>query len=65
VRIAGQNGGSITGLAPPGSGQIVADATIVAIDPSGIPLTFFDTADIISMTGDFSLATARICAALT
>jgi hypothetical protein len=65
VRISGQNGGSITGVAPPGSGTIVANATIVAVDPSGIPLTAFGPQDIVSLNGNFAQATAEICAALT
>ena len=65
VKVTGLNGGSITGVAPPGGGSIVADATIIAIDPSGIPLTFFPPEGISSMSGNFAHATAEICAALT
>jgi hypothetical protein len=61
----GVNFASITGVAPPGSGQIVANATIVFIDDLGVPATAFTTSDIVSMTGNYAATTAAICSALT
>jgi hypothetical protein len=63
--INGENTASFTGVAPPGSGQIVANATIVAIDDVGVPITAFATSDIVSMEGNYAATTAEICAALT
>jgi hypothetical protein len=65
VTIDGENTATITGLAPPGSGRIVANATIVFIDDLGVPITAFETSDIVSLTGNYAATTAEICAALT
>jgi hypothetical protein len=65
VTIDGENTATITGLAPPGSGRIVANATIVFIDDLGVPITVFETSDIVSVAGNYAGATAAICAALT
>lgn len=65
VKITGVNGTSITGTAPPGSGQLVADATIVFVDDAGIPGTAFAPSDIVSMNGTYATSTAAICTALT
>lgn len=65
VTITGVNATSITGTAPPGAGQLVADATIVFIDDAGIPGTAFSPGDIVSMNGTYGATTAEICAALT
>jgi hypothetical protein len=56
---------SITGVAPPGSGQLVANATILFIDDLGVPETAFATSDIVSLDGNYAATTAAICAALT
>ena len=56
---------SITSVAPPGSGQLVANATILFVDDAGVPGTAFATSDIVSMNGTFAATTAAICAALT
>lgn len=64
LRISGTNGGAITGFAPPGNGSIVVDAEIVAVD-GGIPITAFDTGDIVAMSGNFENRTAEVCDALT
>lgn len=65
VTITGVNTGSVTGAAPPGSGQLVADATIVFVDEAGVPGTAFAPSDIVSLNGTYSASTAAICAALT
>lgn len=65
VTINGVNSQAITGAAPPGSGQLVANATILFIDDAGIPGTGFATSDIVSMNGNYAATTAEICAALT
>jgi hypothetical protein len=65
VTINGVNGTSITGTAPPGSGQLVADATILFVDDLGVPGTAFAPSDIVSMSGTYAATTAAICAALT
>jgi hypothetical protein len=65
VTINGVNTQSITSVAPPGSGQLVANATILFVDDVGVPGTAFATSDIVSMNGDYAATTAEICAALT
>jgi len=65
MTILGVNATSLTGTAPPGSGQLVANGTILFVDDLGVPVTTFDTSDIVSMTGNFVATTAGICAALT
>jgi hypothetical protein len=65
VTIDGVNTQSITSVAPPGSGQLVANATILFVDDAGVPGTAFATSDIVSMNGTFAATTAAICAALT
>ena len=65
VTINGLNSQSITGVAPPGSGQLVANATILFVDDVGVPGTAFATSDIVSMNGNYAATTAEICAALT
>jgi hypothetical protein len=63
--ITGANAASLTGVAPPGEGRIVADAVVVAVDPSGVPFTAFGTDDIVSMNGTFAKTTDKVCDALT
>jgi hypothetical protein len=65
VKITGVNATSITGTAPPGSGQLVANATILFVDDLGVPGTAFAPSDIVSMSGTYAATTAAICAALT
>ena len=65
MTILGVNATSLTGTAPPGSGQLVANGTILFLDDLGVPVTTFDTSDIVSMSGNFAATTAGICAALT
>lgn len=65
VTIDGVDSASITGTAPPGAGQLVADATILFVDEAGIPGTAFSPSDIVSANGNFAATTAAICAALT
>lgn len=65
ITITGVNTQSITSVAPPGSGQLVANATILFVDDAGIPGTAFATSDIVSMRGTYAATTAEICAALT
>lgn len=65
VTITGTNAGSLTGVAPPGDGRIVAAALIVDVDPDGVPITFFDTGDILASNGNFDRATDDLCDALT
>jgi hypothetical protein len=65
MTITGLNTASLTGTAPPGSGQLVANGTILFLDDLGVPVTTFDTSDIVSMNGNYAAATAGICAALT
>jgi hypothetical protein len=65
LTLNGKNTASFTGVAPPGSGQLTANGTIVFIDDLGVPITAFDTSDIVSLTGNYAGATAAICAALT
>lgn len=65
VTITGVNTQSITSVAPPGSGQLVANATILFVDDAGIPGTAFATNDIVSLNGNYAATTAAICAALT
>ena len=65
VTINGVNTQSITSVAPPGSGQLVANATILFVDDAGVPGTAFATSDIVSMNGTYAATTAAICAALT
>jgi hypothetical protein len=61
----GVNTSSFTGTAPPGSGQLVADGTILFLDDLGVPVTTFETSGIVSMSGTYAATTAAICAALT
>jgi len=63
--ITGVNTSSLTGTAPPGSGQLVADGTILFLDDLGVPVTTFETSGIVSMRGTYAATTAAICAALT
>ena len=63
--ITGVNTSSFTGTAPPGSGQLVADGTILFLDDLGVPVTTFETSGIVSMSGTYAATTAEICAALT
>jgi hypothetical protein len=65
MTILGENATSLTGTAPPGSGQLVANGTILFVDDLGVPVTTFGTSDIVSMSGNFAATTAGICAALT
>jgi hypothetical protein len=62
--ITGLNTASLTGTAPPGSGQLVANGTILFLDDLGVPVTTFATSDIVSMRGNYAATTASICAAL-
>ena len=63
--ITGVNPSSFTGTAPPGSGQLVADGTILFLDDLGVPVTTFETSGIVSLSGTYAATTAAICAALT
>jgi hypothetical protein len=63
--ITGVNTSSFTGTAPPGSGQLVADGTILFLDDLGVPVTTFETSGIVSLSGTYAATTAAICAALT
>jgi hypothetical protein len=65
VTDSGVNTTSLTGTAPPGSGQLVANGTILFLDDLGVPITTFETSDIVSMRGNYAATTAEICAALT
>jgi hypothetical protein len=63
--ITGVNTTSLTGTAPPGSGQLVANGTILFLDDLGVPVTTFDASGIVSTNGNYAATTAGICAALT
>jgi hypothetical protein len=65
LTMTGVNTSSFTGTAPPGSGQLVADGTIQFLDDLGVPVTAFESSDIVSMRGTYAATTAAICAALT
>jgi hypothetical protein len=65
LTITGVNTTSLTGTAPPGSGQLVANGTILFLDDLGVPVTTFDASGIVSMNGNYAATTAGICAALT
>lgn len=65
LTITGVNTTSLTGTAPPGSGQLVANGTILFLDDLGVPVTFFEASDIVSMRGTYAATTAAICDALT
>jgi hypothetical protein len=65
MTMTGVNTSSFTGTAPPGSGQLVADGTILFLDDLGVPVTTFETSGIVSMRGTYAATTAAICAALT
>lgn len=65
MTMTGVNTSSFTGTAPPGSGQLVANGTIGFLDDLGVPVTFFETSDIVSTRGTYAATTAAICAALT
>jgi hypothetical protein len=65
MTITGVNTSSLTGTAPPGSGQLVANGTILFLDDLGVPVTTFESSDIVSMRGTYAATTAEICAALT
>ena len=65
MTITGVNTASLTGTAPPGSGQLVANGTILFLDGLGVPITTFETSDIVSMSGSYAATTAEVCAALT
>jgi hypothetical protein len=65
MTITGVNTSSLTGTAPPGSGQLVADGTILFLDDLGVPVTTFETSGIVSMRGTYAATTAAICDALT
>ena len=56
------NIGPFTGFAGPGRGRLVLSGTVVAND-DGVPITSFT--ELVSMSGNFSGETARICAALS
>jgi hypothetical protein len=56
------NIGSFTGLVGPGTGRMVLDGEVVFIDENGVPLTAFT--DLVSMSGNFTGETAKICAAV-
>jgi hypothetical protein len=64
LTMTGVNTSSFTGTAPPGSGQLVADGTILFLDDLGVPVTAFESSDIVSMRGTYAATTAAICAAL-
>ena len=51
MTITGVNPASLTGTAPPGSGQLVADGTILFLDDLGVPATAAETSGIVSMRG--------------
>jgi hypothetical protein len=65
MTVTGVNTTSLTGTAPPGSGQLVADGTILFLDDLGVPVTTFESSGIVSMRGTYAATTAAICAALT
>ena len=65
MTITGVNTSSLTGTAPPGSGQLVADGTILFLDDLGVPVTTFESSDIVSLRGTYAATTAEICDALT
>jgi hypothetical protein len=65
MTMTGVNTSSFTGTAPPGSGQLVANGTILFLDDLGVPVTTFASSDIVSMRGTYAATTAEICAALT
>jgi hypothetical protein len=65
LTFTGVNTVSFTGVAPPGSGQLVANGTILFLDDLGVPITTFATSDIVSMEGNYAATTAEVCAALT
>jgi hypothetical protein len=37
----------------------------VFVDPDGVPITAFETGDIVAMNGNFEKTTAELCDALT
>ena len=55
--ITGVNTSSLTGTAPPGSGQLVADGTILFLDDLGVPITTFETSGILSRRGSIRSST--------
>jgi hypothetical protein len=65
VTIIGVDVTSITGTAPPGAGELTANATVVFVDDAGVPGTAFSPSDIVSANGNYAATTAAICAALT
>jgi hypothetical protein len=54
------NTASFTGTGPPGSGQLVTNGTILFLDDLGVPITTFETSDIVSMSGTYAATTAAI-----
>jgi hypothetical protein len=65
LTFTGVNTVSFSGVGPPGSGELVANGTILFLDEFGVPITTFATSDIVSMTGNYAATTAEVCAALT
>ena len=57
------NIGSFTGIVGPGTGRLVLSGEVVDVLPGGVPLTAFT--GLVSMSGNFTGETAKICAALT
>lgn len=57
------NVGSFTGLVGPGNGRLVLSGTVVFVDENGVPITAFT--EVVSMSGNFTGETAKICAALS
>jgi hypothetical protein len=62
---ADQNQAAIIDVAPPGNESIVVDAEIVFVDPDGIPVTGFDTGDIVATSRNVERRTAELSDALT
>ena len=56
------NIGSFTGIVGPGTGRLVLSGDVFAVDSNGVPLTEFT--GLVSMSGNFTGETAKICAAL-
>jgi hypothetical protein len=56
------NIGPFTGIVGPGTGRLVLSGVVVDVDPDGFPTTGFT--GLVSMSGNFTGQTAKICAAL-
>jgi hypothetical protein len=56
------NIGSFTGFVGPGTGRLVLSGEVVEVDSNGVPITAFT--GLVSMSGNFTGETAKICAAL-